>query len=350
MKIAVVGMGVAGGYLAARLAQGSNHVVHGFDSLPSVSTRCAWGGSRHELSKILSAIEVDFTRHILFTGRRMNVVFEDLSGFEVPLNGLVTFDKDGLETEVLAKAEASGVKITRGVKVTLESLGHDYDLVVDATGVYRSLLPKIQGDMIFPNLEYRVRYHSSPPYTDFAVFPYSRLGGYTWFFPLGDNLAHVGGGDYFHRQKEYVNSFMAEHGGEVVKTIGRPVRMVPPSKAEPIYVERDGLKVVGVGESIGAVFPLVGEGIIPGLQSAELLYRSIEGTRVDVEQYRRSLRRKFFYFEPVFNAILAKWAHTWSAAKMGPRLLPTLLRLSRMERRFGFKMTIGQLFDVFEKT
>ncbi|MEM3857720.1 MAG: hypothetical protein QXI37_04345 [Thermoprotei archaeon] len=225
-----------------------------------------------------------------------------------------------------------------------------YDVVVDATGVYRSLLPRIAGDMIFPNLEYRVHYSSSPPFQDFAVFPYSGLGGYGWFFPLGEHEAHVGGGDRFHRQRHYVDGFMAKHGGKIIRTIGRPVRMVPPSMAQPISFTRNGLQVVGVGESIGAVFPLLGEGIIPGLQSAELL-RQVFGDRgVDVQEYTRLLDRKFFYFEPVFKAILAKWSGEWSTLRSAPWLLPTLVRLSRMEKRFGFRLSLSQLLELFEKT
>ena len=48
---------------------------------------------------------------------------------------------------------------------------------------------------------------------------------------------------------------------KVVKKIGRPIRLAPSKHMEPFF---DG-NIIGVGESIGCVFPMLGEGIIPSL-------------------------------------------------------------------------------------
>jgi flavin-dependent dehydrogenase len=347
--LAIVGLGVAGGYLAARLARETSHEVHGFDMLQQVDTKCAWGGSKHELGRITNQVEIDFSQFIFFEGKKLQVFFEDGHQLLIPIIGLVTFDKDGLERALLQKATEAGARVNRGKKVRLEDLG-GFDLVIDATGVFRSMLPKIENDMIFPNLEYRVEYDSNPPFDDFSVFPYSGLGGYSWFFPLNDKTAHVGGGDRFHRQKHYVEQFMRKYGGRPFKTIARPVRMVPPTRCEPIYVRKGSQSLVGVGESIGAVFPLLGEGIIPSLQSADILIESFGSKDVDAESYRKGLRKKFFYFEPIFKAILAKWGGNWSAALHAPSLLPSFVRVKKMEKRFGFEIRLSDLVEIFNRT
>jgi len=202
-----VGLGVAGSYLAARLSRESEHMVYGFEMLPQADSKCAWGGSKHELARILKPFDIDFGEYILYEGKKLNVVFDGKGEITIPTVGLVTFDKNALEERLIQLAIESGAKISRGRKVGIEELAN-FDLVVDASGVYRSILPKIRGDTIFPNIEYRVEYDGELPYDDFTVVPYPGLTGYTWFFPLGSRLAHVGGGDKLHRQREYVEDFM----------------------------------------------------------------------------------------------------------------------------------------------
>lgn len=349
MKIAVVGLGVAGSYLAARLACETDHEVYGFEMLPHADSKCAWGGSRHELSRIVRAFDLDFSDYVLYEGRRVHVFFGDGSTRVIPAVGLVTFDKNRLEEDLVGLAARRGAKIFWGRRVGLAELS-GFDLVVDATGVYRSILPKIAGDVIFPNIEYRVEYDGGLPYDDFAVFPYPGLTGYTWFFPLGERLAHVGGGDRLHRQKEFLEGFMAKHGGRRLKTIARPIRLLPFGHTDPVYVERGGVKVVGVGEAIGAVFPLLGEGIIPSFQSAETLFDSITKSGVDVEGYVSALRKRFFYFEPIYGAIIAKWSGRWSPIKLTPGFIYAYLKSKRIERRFGIKVRISDFVEIFRRT
>lgn len=343
-----MGLGVAGSYLALRLSRESGHEVHGFDLLRKADTRCAWGASKHELSRLLATLDLDFSEFILFEGKELRVVFEDGHEFGIPLMGLVSFNKDGLEERLHAEADRAGAKLHLGEKVGLRELS-DYDLVIDATGVYRSLLPKIRDDLIFPNIEYRVDYGGSPPFDDFAVFPYPKLGGYSWFFPLGSGMAHVGGGDRFHRQKEKVDALLHRYPGKIVKLISRPIRMVPPALAKPIWLRNSHQTIIGVGESVGAVFPLLGEGIIPSMQAAETLSEHISKEGADPEGYERAIIERFFYFDPIFRAIQAKWGGSWSSA-LRPSLIPSYIKVKRMERRFGIEVRISHLLEIFNRT
>ncbi len=349
IRIAIVGLGVAGSYLAARLAFETGHEVYGFDMLGSADSKCAWGGSKYELSRILGALDVDFDDYVLYEGRRLHVVFEDGGERTIPTIGLVTFDKNRVEEDLIAKASRGGAKILRGRKVGVGDLV-GFDLIVDASGVYRSILPKIAGDTIFPNLEYRVQYDGDPPFDDFTVLPYPGLTGYTWFFPLGSNLAHVGGGDKLHRQKDYVDQFMAKHGGRRLKTIARPIRLLPFGRTNPVWLRANGSLIVGVGEAVGTVFPLLGEGIIPSYQSAEILFESIGESGVDVDTYVSRVKKKLFYFEPIYRAILAKWSGEWSPPRMLPSLMQAYLRSKRIEERFGIKVRIRDFLEIFGRT
>ena len=78
---------------------------------------------------------------------------------------------------------------------------------------------------------------------------------------MGKNLAHIGAGDYNKQHVEETNKFFKKYGGKVTKTVGRPIRLATPNMCKPFYKG----KVVGVGESIGTVYPLLGEGIIPSM-------------------------------------------------------------------------------------
>lgn len=72
----------------------------------------------------------------------------------------------------------------------------------------------------------------------------------------------------------------------MVKKVGRPIRLAPPKRMEPFY---DG-KIIGVGESIGCVFPMLGEGIIPSLICCDLFLEVLDKSKdgkFDTKQYRK---------------------------------------------------------------
>ena len=125
--------------------------------------------------------------------------------------------------------------------------------------------------MWVPCVEYKVNYPGGKtPFEDFFIRPFNQLSGYFWYFPLEKGSAYVGAGDFKKDQNEFVDKFNSEHPGQIEPKIGRPIRISPPKYCEPFYLGN----VVGCGESIGTVFPLLGEGIIPSLQCAQLSVRT----------------------------------------------------------------------------
>lgn len=297
---------------------------------------CAWGTSKHELSKIMKPLGIDFQKYILFNGKDMHVDLGNGKMREIPLKGLVTFDKHQMELDL-----TKGKKVQFGVKATPSLLkDQKYDMVIDCTGFHRAFLPKIKNDMWVPCVEYKVNYENGKtPFEDFFIRPFNQLSGYFWYFPLESGSAFVGAGDFKKEQNEFVDKFNSENPGQLVRKVGRPIRISPPKYCEPFYFGN----VVGCGESIGTVFPLLGEGIIPSLQCAQLLCENLD----DLPAYRKAVLKKFEYFNSVYDIINLKLAGKFSMVKQLPMMLKVYREMKKMEDRFGMEVRINDFKDIF---
>jgi flavin-dependent dehydrogenase len=331
LKIAIVGMGVAGSYLAARLRD--EHKVIGFERLPKdkFDAVCAWGTSIEGINTFAKKIGLNFEDYILHKGREMHL---DLFGrsIYIKLKGLCSFDKLRFLQDV-----AEGVEVNYGRFISRGSRLEGFDLVVDATGLSRPLLPRVEQDVYIPCLQYRIKYRE-PPFDDFYIKPFSGLTGYFWYFPLGDGYAHVGAGDFRKRHVAELASFLKKHPGEVVKKSGRAVRITPPSLCRPFSVGN----VVGVGESIGTVYPMLGEGIIPSLQCAELLLENFD----DLSAYERAVLKKFSIYDRVFGFIRSKLNNTFTLTSQLRNILSLFFHLKFNEARYGLEIRLRDVFKV----
>lgn len=336
MKIAVIGVGIAGSYLLSRLRD--KHAVEGFEMLDRSRyfPICAWGTSRNVMKDFAKKVGLNFEEYLLYTGREMIV---DL-GRElhyIRLKGLCTFDRKKFEEDLIKDC-----KIRFGVRVS--SAPNGYDLIIDSTGFNRSLLGRIKNDYFIPTLEYRVKF-SNPPFDDFYIKPFKELSGYLWYFPLGGNLYHVGAGDYFKRHCRIVDEFVKRHRGEVLMKIGRPVRIIPPLYCQPFYVGN----IVGVGESIGTVYPMLGEGIIPSLYSAEALVENLD----NFERYRKTILKMFEPYVTVFEFIRRRLTsglnhnRDW-ILRDWILLLKIYLHMRFKEDRYGIQARIRDFFKVVD--
>lgn len=293
MKIAIAGMGVAGSYLASRLCD--EHEIIGFErfSESSFDCICAWGTSKYGISPYVENCGLDFDDYIIHEGKTMHIKVGDIDS-EIELNGLVTFDKHRLVTDM-----HKDTKIKYGVWVNntdSEMLPVDHDILIDATG-YRTLLPTPKDQILVPSLQFTVEYEENAPFDDFYIEIPKSLSGYLWYFPISKKRAHVGAGDVNHTHISALKKFFSKYPGRKIKIIGRPIRICPPSLCRPIFHNN----IVGAGESIGAVFPLLGEGIIPSLQCSEILVHNID----DFRQYVKDVLREFQIYNLVFSYIKA---------------------------------------------
>lgn len=337
-RIAIVGLGVAGSYLLNRLS--SDHDVTGYEMQKEGEFQavCAWGTSKNELSKLMKPLGIDFEKYILFNGKEMLVdLGAEKNPRRIPLIGLVTYDKHQLEIDL-----TKGKKAKFGVKATPSLLKDEgYDMVIDCTGLHRSFLPKVKDDLWIPCVEYKVSYGEDPAlgtHNDFYIKPFEGLAGYLWSFPLEKGSAFVGAGDYKKRHNEALSTYQNENPGKIEKKIGRPIRISPPKYCEPFYVGN----VVGCGESIGTVFPLLGEGIIPSLQCAELLCENLD----NLPRYRQTVLDKFEYFNYVYDIIKLKFEGRFSMVRHLPLMLKTYNAMKKMEDRFGLEVRMSDFKEI----
>ncbi|MBI0583189.1 MAG: hypothetical protein ISF22_03075 [Methanomassiliicoccus sp.] len=138
-----------------------------------------------------------------------------------------------------------------------------YDRVIDATGVDRAYLGPIgAGDLIAELCQYRVAAG------DLGTWFQSSSNGYGWCFPLGGGEYHLGYGNLPPNVGAGVGTIEdTVKASQVRCRCLSKIRLSSPFHSQPFV--RDN--IVGVGESIGAVGPLGGDGNLYAMQCAEML-------------------------------------------------------------------------------
>ena len=149
MNIAIAGAGIAGGYLAKLLGQKGipTDIYDGMSHDTRCRCRsCGWGVPRG-IGTYLADVGLDFNDYLLDSMASMN--FNGLAA-ETPL---CTINKPRLIRD-----------LTRDAGLKRQNLGpdeaEDYDVVVDATGISRALLPPCRSDLVLPTLQHRVMVES----------------------------------------------------------------------------------------------------------------------------------------------------------------------------------------------
>jgi flavin-dependent dehydrogenase len=344
MKIAVVGTGVAGAYLMNRLSDEHDDHVIGFERMPENEhdAVCAWATCQNVMSGMSKKCGLNFEDYVMHNGKHMRVDFDNEQGYgydnsiDIRLKGMVVYDKLKLIQDMI-----KGTKIEFGKVPRKEILESDFDLIIDATGFHRNYLPKLKREMWIPCIQYKVKYEPGKiPYDDFYLKAFPSMNGYFWFFPLGNGYAHIGAGDFERKQNnKFVDLFLNKYKCDVLKKVGRPVRISPPEYCEPFT---DNRKSVGVGESIGTVYALLGEGIIPATWCAELFVKYLR----DLEGYRDAVIKKFDIYTTVYRFIQLKILGKFSILKHWPELIRIYKHMKSEEDRYGMEIKLMNMFKV----
>ncbi|MDQ3873884.1 MAG: NAD(P)/FAD-dependent oxidoreductase [Thermoproteota archaeon] len=338
MKIAVVGIGVAGAYLMNRLSDDHDNHVVGFErtSRDQHDAVCAWATCENVMGDLAKNCGLNFDDYILHDGKHMCVDLKENGGsIDIKLKGMVSYDKLALIQDMI-----TGTDIRYGRAPRKDELESDFDIILDSTGFHRNYLPRVRNEMYIPCVQYKVRYNpGKEPYDDFYLRAFPLMSGYFWYFPLSNGYAHIGAGDFLKNHNRLVNEFINKSDCEVIKKVGRPIRLTPPEKCEPFT---DGRKSVGVGESIGTVYPLLGEGIIPSTWCAELLVQNLH----DMQAYRESVLEKFKIYSLVFKFIQLKINGNFSIIKHGADMLKLYLHMKSEEERYGMKVRMADMLEL----
>jgi flavin-dependent dehydrogenase len=335
MKIAVAGIGVAGAYLMNRLSDMHDVQVTGFERMPhdQHDAVCAWATCENVMSGLARNCGLNFDDYVLHDGRHMKV---DLGAgsIDLKLRGMVSYDKLKLIQDMVR-----GTEIKFGRAPRKEELEPDFDLIIDATGFHRNYLPRLHDELWIPCVQYKVRYQQGrEPYDDFYLKTFPAMTGYFWYFPLGNGYAHVGAGDFAKGHNQLVDEFLSKHDCEVIKKVGRPVRITPPASCEPFT---DG-KCVGVGESIGTVFALLGEGIIPSTWCADLFVQNMH----DLAAYRDAVIEKFRVYSLVYKFVQLKIQGKFNIVKHAADMLRIYLHMKANEDRYGMSVRMADMLKV----
>ena len=337
MKIAVAGMGVAGAYLMNRLSEDlENHVV-GFERMDrdKHDAVCAWATCKNVMTGLARNCGLNFDDYILHEGKQMEVDLGYPNRVGINLKGMVSYDKLSLINDMIR-----GTKTEFGKGPRKENLELEFDMIVDATGFHRNYLPRIRDEMWIPCVQYKVKYDTGQvPFDYFFLKAFPSMSGYFWYFPLENGYGHIGAGDFKRTQNTFVDQFLQQHKCEIIKKVGRPIRISPPANCEPFV---DGRKTVGVGESIGTVYPLLGEGIIPSTWCAELFVKNL----YDMKAYREMVIKRFRIYSLVFKFIQLKIAGKFNMARYAYDLIKIYNHMKSEESRYGMKIKISDMLKI----
>ena len=165
MKIAVVGIGVAGAYLMNRLSDDhSNHVV-GFERMPKDQhdAVCAWATCENVMVGLARKCGLNFDDYVMHEGKHMQMDLEKNGRVDIKLKGMVSYDKLRLIQDMIRSTEIRFGRAPR--KDELES---DFDIIIDSTGFHRNYLPRVGNETWIPCVQYKVRYQQGKePFDDF---------------------------------------------------------------------------------------------------------------------------------------------------------------------------------------
>ena len=276
--IRIGGLGIAGSYLLNRLKH-EGFDCEGYDPRPDgFLTPCGYAVNWNVFSKFAVECELEPGRYL--QARSNDVIFKNSSGkvSKFRTSGLCTIDKNRFVNDLVGDIPH--------IRNTLKSGMNG--IIIDATGISRSLLGPSPGDFTMKTMEYIV---PGTPVKDFlfSYFPSGR--GYYWEFPM-DGYSHIGAGsDDINMIRESLSAFRGN------RVLSRNIRLAP------LFDNPVSGNIIGVGEAVGTVSPITGEGIGPSLECAEILMEILKNTEElpeITEKYRQRLKIKFARFRRLF--------------------------------------------------
>ena len=336
MKIAIVGAGISGAYLAKLLGQqglypdvyeaGAQDTLCGYRS-------CGWGAPIG-IEKYLAEVDLDLNEYLIEPMFSMN--FDGLEA-KTPL---CTINKPRLLRD-----------LTAGIRLKKQKPGQEeadsYDVLVDATGITRALLPPCRSDLTLPTLQHRVAVSSEGDVRLEAGVYGNRIPGlgYLWIFPVGNGQYHIGiGGIGLVHHESLMERFYRESSDQfsfrpLCRCTG-VVRVASPYYSTPLSLtqRRRGKTqaVIGVGEAIGTVSPFTGEGIVYSLECAGILADSWP----DQEEYGNLVLARFGWMKKereTLDYLLGQGRNG------GPRLRDRW-RFYKNARRSGIELPVLEAF------
>jgi flavin-dependent dehydrogenase len=158
--------------------------------------------------------------------------------------------------------------------------------------------------------------------------------GYAWAFPLGNGHLHIGVGSFV----EDLDRALARAGflwkdDMTICSCTSAVRLGATMASRPFHAG----KMWGVGESIGTVSPLVGDGILPSMRCASLFAALLRDGALD--RYEERVRAEFSWMDAE-RAVVDRMI-----ARNGQVALGDLLLMREHAGRFGMQVGLGWILS-----
>ena len=326
-ELTVCGAGVAGSYFYALFTDKfSGTKLKVYDGAKKRGCTCAFGCFYTLLKEKLDKVGLNIEDYILCKNEGLV-----LNGVYFPLRNQISIDKPKLVKDLCPKVLKKNVFLSDFIERR--------EWVINATG------RPLWKHYVIPTKQYRVKLEGLEPAVNYIhVDP--KYVGYAWAFSLDDEgkWFHLGAGCVNADPAILIKALMKRYGIRVKRRAcrcHRPIRVVNP---EDIFSGAIGT-VVSIGEANGYVFPVTGEGIIPSMDSAELLVNSMWSPAWYLEYYFKTKD----YFE--------RWSYdkafkTWRLMLKHPRtawLYGFRFMLSRTRKRAQPEITLSRLIKAMVK-
>jgi len=347
MRIAIAGAGICGAYLYRRLTDMGYcpdiYDTGGMNPKPGCGiASCAWLAPNPEIFNHIKKAGLIGYDYILEPITRM--IF---AGVELKVH-MVTIDKPKLIRDLIRGDVVRGGVIDKS----------QYDLIVDATGTARAYLGRTTpgpNDIIGDGIQFRIAVKNYPGGTA-HIIPVK--GGYLWVFPLSNNQVHAGIATHTPQKYKFIDIVdrIESIVGEILEpeylkslkcTCRSKVRitgLLPPFYTCGTFaVNNPDIRtpsVYGVGEAIGVVSPLTGEGIVPGLQSCDIFLDRLKSSTLNLYSDDINSTFTWIYHE---RAVLD---YVRKNGKVGAWFL---LVLRRMLKRCHCKAPVWSLLKIARK-
>jgi len=246
----IAGAGVAGSYLHA-LLENMGVDLPIYDASKRRGCTCAFGCFYTFLKEKLSRVGLNVDDYILCRNTGMY-----LDGVWFDLRNQISIDKPRLVKDLCRDVEPR--------RLDLSEAAQDSQWTVNATGI------PVVPHFVIPTRQYRVKISGFDPAVNYIYLDNAYVG-YAWAFSLDEDAEwfHLGAGCVNEDPEVLIRLLCREYNVRVEKKAcccDRPIRVVSPLNMPMVHG-----KLVSVGEAGGYVFPLTGEGIIPAMDSVDLL-------------------------------------------------------------------------------
>ena len=257
-ELTVAGAGISGSYFYALFTDKFPETkLKVYDGAKRRGCTCAFGCFYTQLKEKLDKVGLNVEDYILCKNKGLI-----LNGVYIPLRNQISIDKPKLVKDLCPEVIKKNVPLSSFIKRR--------GWVINATGI------PLCDYYVIPTKQYRVRLEGLEPEVNYIHVDLEYVG-YAWAFSLDDEgeWFHLGAGCVNADPEILIKALVKRYRIKVKRKACqccRPIRVVDPEKNQPVIGTEDlKILIVSIGEAGGYVFPVTGEGILPSMDSVDLL-------------------------------------------------------------------------------